>query len=573
MKKAFRVILPIILILTILAGSVWYLMIYDPDFTRDTILSAARQFDKASQHKVSAWLYGLAYRQSGGGDAVAIELADHYKSIGNYTKAENTLSKAISDGGTVDLYIALCKTYVEQDKILDAINMLDNIKDPEIKAAIDQMRPASPSFDPDPGFYSQYITVNISGDGSDLYVNTKGEYPSTSDPSQASIQLPEGETTIYAVAIGENSLVSPLSIRGYTVGGVVKQITISDSTLNSYIRDMLNVSAGSIIYTNDLWDITELELPEDVASYEDLVYFPYLKSLTIAGQGSRNLSVLSNLTGLTELSVTGLALGQDSLMAIGSLRQLEKLTLSGCSLSTIAPLSELKNLTQLDLSQNTIRNIGIIANFKKLETLNLNANALTDLSALSALTELKALDVSYNSIQSLTPLYSISGLQTLQAENNTIDTLEGIHALSALTELTLNQNILSDISPLSGCTALTELDLSNNSISDISVIAQLKNLIRLDISYNQVRNLPQFPNDHALGSLYASHNQIEKIDTLSALKSLYIADLDYNENLSSLDPLLTCYKISKINCYGTKVNRNPFPEDFGVVVNYDATAN
>ena len=184
MKKALRIILPILLVLVILASAVWYLMIYDPDFTRDVILSTARSFDNSGHHNVAAWLYDLAYRQSDGGDNVAIELANHYKSIGNYTKAEYTLSSAISDGGTVELYVALCQTYVEQDKILDAISMLSNIKDPEIKATIDLMRPASPTFDLAPGFYSQYVTVNIKSEDSDLYINTQGEYPSTSNSSE-----------------------------------------------------------------------------------------------------------------------------------------------------------------------------------------------------------------------------------------------------------------------------------------------------------------------------------------------------------------------------------------------------
>ena len=573
MKKALRGILPILLILTILVSSVWYLAVYDPEFTRDSILTAARQFDKSSQHKIAAWLYDLAYRQSGGGDDVAIELAEHYKSIGNYTKAEYTLSKAISDGGTVDLYIALCKTYVEQDKILDAINMLDNIRDAEIKATIDQMRPAAPTFDPAPGFYSQYITVNVTGDGSDLYVNAKGEYPSTADPVETSIQLPEGETTIYAVCIGEDYLVSPLSIRGYTIGGVVKQITISDSALNTYIRSMLNVSSNSVIYTNDLWDITELALPEDVTSYQDLALFPYLKSLTIRSTGNADLSVLSNLSGLTELSITGVTLNQESLMAIGNLRMLEKLTLSRCNLSTVAPLSNLTNLISLDLSNNTLRNIGIFSGFKKLQSLNMEANALTDLSALSNLTDLRELNVSNNSIQTLQPIYGNSSLEELYASHNSIDSIDGIQSLSALKVLTLEQNLLSNISFLSGCEALTELDVSNNSISDVSVIGALTKLIRLDISYNQVNTLPKFGTNHQLGSLDASHNDITTIVTLNTLNNLYFVDLDYNERLESIDALLECRNISKVNCIHTRVYRNPFPEDFSVVVNYSVNIN
>lgn len=601
MKKALRVILPILLALVILGSTVWYLLIYDPGFTRDTILTAARNFDKTGHHKVAAWLYDLAYQQSGGGDEVAIELANHYKSIGNYTKAEYTLSTAISDGGTVELYIALCQTYVEQDKILDAVNMLANIKDPTVKAQIDELRPAAPTFDPEPGFYSQYITVNVNTEMADLYINSQGEYPSTtdsverkqavaeyvtsymyayfhggdsaqapvSDLSTLSVVLPEGETTIYAVAIDSNNLVSELSIQGYTIGGVIKAVTMADSAFDAYVRQLLNFNAGRTLYTNDLWDITSLELPENVTTFTDLQYFPYLKSLTITGSSAADLTSLSGLSELKELSVTGCELDQDSLKIIGTLRSLEKLTLSSCSLSTVAPLENLTNLTYLDLSGNTLRNIGIFAGFTKLQTLHMGSNALTDLDALSGLTELKVLDVSHNSLQSLKPLYGLPALHTLDAGSNALESVDGISALSSLQVLSLDQNILSDISTLSGCTALTELNVANNSIEDISVLLQLTSLIRLNVSHNEIESFPTFSEDHPLASIDASYNLLTKLDGLRALGELYFLDIDYNENVDSLEPLLASKNLMQINCYGTKIARDPFPGDQGVVVNLD----
>ena len=435
MKKTLRVILPLLLILTIIVSSAWYLLVYDPDFTRDTILMTAREFDKDGHHKISAFLYDLAYLQSKGGDEVAIELAEHYKSIGNYTKAEYTLSSAISDGGTVELYIALCKTYVEQDKILDAVNMLANIKDSEIKAQIDALRPPMPKFDPAPGFYSQYITISVTSENSHLFINANGEYPSvyadeeraealikyiqngtvssddTLDYSTQASTLPQGETTIYAVSIGENSLVSELAIQGYTIGGVIEEIKLENPELDSHIRTLLNFNAGRVIYSNDLWSITELEFPTYSSVFSDLKHFPYLQKLTISNCADADLSALSNLKELKSLSITGAELGQDNLKTIGTLQTLESLTLQNCSLSTISPLEGLTSLTYLDLSKNTLRNISVISGFSKLQELHMRENALTDLEALSSLTDLKVIDVPLNSVQSIKPLLNISGLR------------------------------------------------------------------------------------------------------------------------------------------------------------------
>ncbi len=603
MKKALRIILPILLTLVILASAMWYLMVYDPDFTRDTILSTAREFDSSGHHRVAAWLYDMAYHQSGGGDEVAIELANHYKSIGNYTKAEYTLSGAISDGGSVELYIALCQTYVEQDKILDAVSMLSNIKDPEIKAQIDLLRPASPTFDLAPGFYSKYVTVNVHSENADLYVNTEGEYPSTAnsaerkkavgtyvkdyirtyfqngDPSKISpadlstvaVALSEGETTIYAVSVGRNNLVSPLSIQGYTVGGIIQDVTLADATLDAHVRQLLNFNTDRTIQSNDLWDITELTVPEEVTDLGDLKNFTYLQKLTISNCGTKELTDLSGLSELKELTITGAELSQDSLKTIGTLRSLEKLTLSNCGLSTIAPLEGLTNLTHLDLSSNALRNIGVFTGFTKLQEVNMSSNVLTDLDAMSALTELKILNISHNSLQSLKPLSGITGLTELYAGNNALQDVEGIGALTGLTKLELNNNILSDISPLSGCTALTELNVSNNSLKDIAVVAQLNLLVRLDFSYNKVKEFPEFPKEHGLGSITASHNELSKLDPLKALKELYFLDIDYNSNVSSLDPIVGCQRLAQVNCFETKVALSPFSENSSIIVNFGFT--
>ena len=133
MKRALKRILPILLGIVVIVSIVWYLFVYDRDFTRDMLLTQARFFEGQGNHTVAAWLYDQAYRQSEDNESVAIELAEQFKAAGNYTKAEYTLSNAIADGGSAELYVALCKTYVEQDKLLDAVTMLDNITDAAVQ--------------------------------------------------------------------------------------------------------------------------------------------------------------------------------------------------------------------------------------------------------------------------------------------------------------------------------------------------------------------------------------------------------------------------------------------------------
>ncbi len=568
MKRSVKRILPALLVLLIICSIIWYLAVYDPDFTQDVLLSQARFFDDQGNHNVAAWFYDLAYQQSGHDESVAIELAEKFKETGNYTKAEVTLSNAIADGGSVDLYIALCRTYVEQNKLLDAVTMLENVTDVQIKAQLEALRPQVPVSAPAPGFYSQYITVAVQSDTGKLYVTTDKEYPSTNDaPYAAPIQLVGGENTIYALSVGDNGLVSKLAVFGYVVGGVVEDITLSDSAIDAMVRTLLNKGPEDPISSAELWTITSMELPADALTLTDLQYFPYLKSLTSENGKFQNLNGLSSLTNLTELTIRKKVLSSSDIAMIADLPNLEKLTLEDCGLSSIANLSAAKKLTDLNLSSNTIRDISVLGAMTALARLDLNKNALTDLSALTTLTGLKELDVSYNSLENLAPLGGCVGLNLLDASHNTLSALTGLDTLKGLTSLNVSYNKLTDTSLLSGSKALTYLNLSNNTISDISALAPLNNLTEFDFSHNQIAALPAFAKDCPLVTVRGSYNKLTSVDPLSGLSLLNNVILEYN-SIGAVDSLASCYNLVTVNVFGNPVKDVSALTQRGVIVYY-----
>ena len=75
MKKALKIIIPILLALLVLGSIVWYLLVYDRIFTRDMLLTQARNQESKGNHAFAAWLYDKAYYQSSKDPSVAIELA------------------------------------------------------------------------------------------------------------------------------------------------------------------------------------------------------------------------------------------------------------------------------------------------------------------------------------------------------------------------------------------------------------------------------------------------------------------------------------------------------------------
>lgn len=571
MKKTIKRILPIFLCIIVLCSIAWYLFSYDRGFTQDLMLSGARLFERQGSHSFATWLYNQAYLYCGGDDAVIIELAERFKNNDNYTKAEVALSNAIAEGGSVELYIALCQTYVEQDKLLDAASMLENITDPVIKAQLNDLRPAAPVATPDPGFYSQYITLGFEPvENERLYVSLDGDFPSVkTDLYSESLPLLGGENTVYAIAVGENGLVSESVFYAYTIGGIIEEVTISDPVMDRLIREKLGVAADARLMTDDLWQITELTVPADATDLSDLSNLTYLQTLVIENVNVSSLQMLAPLSQLKQLTVRGCSLSGADLTVIGSLPGLEHLVLSDCSISKIDGLSKSLRLVTLDLSKNTIRDLTALSFMTNLTTLDLSNNALTDLSPLSALTSLQELNVSYNSLTSIAPLSTCTSLTKLNAAGNQLDHLTAFPSI-ALTYLDLSNNLLTDVSALSGMTALTELDLSKNKLTDISALATLNSLSSLRFSRNQVTALPKWEASCALTAIDGSHNKLTSVAPLKGLMHLNKVNFDYN-NISNINDLAQCGMLIKVDVFGNPIKSVSKLTDLNIIVNYDPT--
>ena len=569
MKRALKIILPIILSIAILVCIGWYLLKYDRDFTRDLLVSCARQFENQGNNSLSAWLYDVAYEYSGKDEQVAIELANQFKADGNYTKAEYTLSNAIADGGSVELYIALCKTYVEQDKLLDAVTMLDNVADPVIKQQLEAQRPKAPTASAEPGYYNQYITVTLTGGKATIYATSNGEYPSKEDAPYADpIVLPGGETTITALTVGENGLVSPLAIFGYTIGGVIEEVTLTDPAIEETIRLQLKVSDDHVLYSDELWNITNLEIPVNAKSLNDLALLPFLKQLVIRNGQFESLSPLSGLSTLESLIITDTILSSQDMQVIAALPKLSSLTLTSCNLSDISALSNATALTYLDLGNNTIQNLTALEGMSKLTYLSLTHNAVNDLSSLSKLTELTTLDLSFNSISSSAPLASCKELSILDLTSNNLTTLEGLDQLPTLKALSVAFNQLTDVNVLSSNTTLSILELSNNAITDITALSGLNNLTNLNFSFNQVSKLPAFAKDCELVTIKGSNNALTSLDELSGLQNLNYVIMDQNAGIKTVACLAKCYQLVEVSVYGTAVTDVSALRDMNVIVKY-----
>lgn len=570
MKTFARALLLILLACAIVFGTAWYLLKYDTDFTHDMLLEGARFFEDKNQYAISTWLYDAAFKYSTSVDEISLELAECYWSAGNFTKVERTLFEAIERGGGAEIYLALSRAFVAQDKLLDALRLIEGIEDPAIRNQLELLRPTAPTASIPSGHYNEYLSLNFAAEAGTIYVSTAATPSVRNDLYDAPISLQAGETTLFAVAVSENGLVSPVSKHEYTIKGVIEQVVFSDSAMESAIRQALGIPEGIPVYTNELWELRTLAIPEKARSYADLKYLPFLENLTVTN-AQDSLSAIAEMESLKTLSIQKTPIDAETLQNILKHTALTSLTLRDCSITSLLGFEKLTELTYLDIGENVLRNLTPLSQLPKLEVLYLDHNAVVELNALQKLTTLQELDLSYNSITSLKPLTSLSALQKLNLRSNLLQDAASIGKLTALTYLDLSYNKLTSISSLSTCKELTELLISNNKITSISSVAKLMKLERLDFANNKVETIPALNKKCMLYAFDGSYNKIKDVKPLSGLGNLCTVTLDYNKDLKDVKPLTKCPNLGMLSVYGTKVKDISAFVDLEITIYYNPT--
>ena len=564
MKK----ILITLLVLAIIAGL--FIAAYYIFWTAENFAILGDKKIQEGNYEAAAERYEIAVKLDPENQAYILTLVDTYTMDNNYTKAERALVNAIRIRPTAELYCTLSRLYVDQDKILDSQLMLDTITDDAVRAQVEALRPECPTFSHDSGNYDTYIEITIQSMGGTIYHSVNADYPSShSDPYADPIALSAGKTTIQAIVVGENGLVSPIATANYDIVGMVEDLTFESPELEAMLREMLYIPRTGSLKTSDLWGMDSLTVPQEVTTLEDLKYFPDLKHLNLQGCNIEDYAPLTYVPTLEVLDMTGALVSSETLGYIGQLTNLKELYLSGCGISGISSLSTLTSLEVLDLSENSIRDISPLTPMKSLTKLNLRSNAISSLDALSGLTTLREFNISYNSVSTLAPLQQSVHIQILHAEQNKLLSIASLGHMADLSILVISGNELEDISALINCAAMTELRVDNNQLTSIDCIGKMPLLTYLDCSYNQITAIPQLDPMSRLQQFHASYNQITSIASLAGLPELTYVNIDYNEEVEDIEVLSGCHLLVQVNAFGTKVKEVKLLTDYGVIVNFD----
>ncbi len=553
MKKSLKVIIPLVLAFILLAAACWFFLFYNPTVAANLFQHRAQTLSENERYNRAVRYYHSAWKLLPERTELPLELAETYIASGNYTKAEYTLVSAISAAPhDYELYASLCRTYVAQGKFLDAVRMLDRISSETVQAKLAEKRPLPPVVTPESGYYTDYIEVSAQSSEGRIYLTTDGAFPSNNeDLYQEPLTLSGGETTIIALCVSESGLVSPAVVSGYTVGGVIEEVTLADAAIDTVVRQLLNLEASAPIMSDDLWTISALELPETVTTLSDLHYFTGLRSLSVHNVSGLDFTALQQTPNLQQLDLSGCIISSDGMEAIGSLSELQSLALNSCALSDLAPLAGLTKLTELQLSGNTITDIGALSLMPELLSVSLSGNPLTSIAGLSACTKLQSLDISRCSITSIGSLSDKKDLTVLKAGNNNI----------------------TDLTPLEGSQNLRELDLSNNLIADITILTKLTGLEQFTADHNKITAIPDIDETNSVLSLFsADYNEIEDLSGLASIQTLNYVSLDYNK-IKDLQHLVGNINLIQLDVWDNPIKDvneavKPF-EESSVIVNFN----
>ena len=570
MNKALKTILIVFLILAVLAAGFWYFFLYRSGLPASLYASYAGFLEKSGHYTSAARFYGKAMDLTPEDADLALRAADAYEKAGNNTKAEYTLVRSISrNPESVDLYLALSGLYIREDKLLDAERLVSACANETVRETLMEMRPAAPVIQPEGGFTLEPTTFALSYAGGTAFYSLTAEYPTTAEePYGDPVPLDYGVTTVSAIVVGENDLVSTLSTAEFTVCGEIEAVVFEDEAFDALIREQLGKGTHAEILSTELWTVSELTIPAEISNLTDLSHFVGLKVLNLQDSAAADLSVLASLPSLTSLDISGRSLSADDLTAIGSIATLTELHMGNCDAVSLDALAGLTELTVLEAPENRISDISALAAMPSLREVNLSGNEIATITPLTASTQLTALDLSDNQISSLGAISANTALTTLNVSSCEITDLSPLENKSALTTLDVSSNQITDVTALRGCTALLDLKLTGNEITDLSPIAVLTGLESLDASSNLLEQSPSFPEGSSLLTLNLSFNRLTEVDGLVNLHKLNYVCLNDNR-LTDISAIADLASLLQVDAYHNPLVGVASLEERSILVNYD----
>jgi len=234
---------------------------------------------------------------------------------------------------------------------------------------------------------------------------------------------------------------------------------------------------------------------------------------------SVSLSDIRQMSAITDVDLSNNQYIQN-IEPLGRLTNLQKLNLSGTSISDLSPIRNLTELVDLDVSRSGVTDIGVLKYASKITHLNAERTGVSDISVVKKMPGLVSLDVSNTKASDFTSLIDIATLTNVDAAATDLQSLSAFQNLKSLQVLDVSSTQVADLTPLTGLKTLLELSIDSTKVTDVAPLAQLTGLSILSINYTKVPALDALKTLSKLQKVYCDHTPIrqEAADAFMAAK-------------------------------------------------------
>jgi len=394
-------------------------------------------------------------------------LASVYSRQMNYKK-EQEIRQQIAELIPDDLnnQIRLVEIEINLGKLGTAKAMTEELMDAydseELRSLYAEMNIDTPIFNIASGAYGDYQLLLLMNTYNNAYVRytTDGNEPTIDSQLYSDgIVISYPETVIRAKAFGALGYTSEEVRLDFTITKPTE--VVSSRSYNSYsdmlyrIGDsILNKPWASDIYNYEMAQIRELYMLGDYnVSSEPMTatfcngYFN-MHERRYTEMGNFNLDFVAYTPFLKTLSVG--YQNELDISPLSSLNYLENLSLLNDGITDISPLSGLSTLKKLALGWNSISDVSPLSELSGLESLGLWNNQLSDISGLENLSQLTYLDIAYNEVSQIDCVAQMPNLNELWINNNRITNISSLGNCTKLMVLMQNDNQIDDYSPIEG---------------------------------------------------------------------------------------------------------------------------
>lgn len=565
MKRILKVLLVTIIIAAICVGLFWASRPYQ----RSSIYHyLAKNAEKSGNDAFAIKMFEQALKTHPSNSKARKDAIEYYKNSNNMSKVEFHLLRGIdAEPGNSFYYEELCRVYVEQGKLYDAVTLLDNIEDAIVSRKLSSLRPAAPIISPQSGAYRGELDITItSSDNSKIYCSVNSDFPTEEDFSDGKLSPIPGEMNLISVCVNQKGLVSPVSTAAYQYQPEIASITFEDPGVEKIIRSILlrpegDISTGDLRSIDTFSNTLNNEIVE-IESVVDLHWCSELRFLDFTGVQDP-LSCIESMPYLQTIALTNCNISDPS--SISGIKDLTTLDLSKNIITSLSELKELPNLERLHIRNNAIVDISGIEEFPSLRYLDVGDNAISDISALSDCQNLELLLLDGNRIEDLEALATLTNLNTLDISNNAIIDIEPLSSLTSLTTLAISDNRIEVLEPLSTCVELISLTATKNKITTVDPLASLINLTFLNLSGNTIQNADVLSSCVSLVDLNLSKNFITDISSLATLPNLQQLSIE-NNNIKDLSAFADTPFLKTIYAFGNPVGNTSALEDKAITV-------